>query len=208
MVWCQQEWIMHSWRQLRTSKLLAIDHLQWWCMRPCIPFYVTFGNISTCTKINTKWMSIHTKFIGLVTNDTEFVEAENMLLPGSGYVFCPGISVAAYRDVFKVLHYHSKEVHCILEAPFEWYEATYCLLWHKAAYQRTNLCHPRPIAMKFRVIRYKINGQCRRGICIMRVRYGGLGGMLPQENFGFLDHPRAFLVHSEGQKWGICILVT
>ena len=27
---------------------------------------------------------------------------------------------------------------------------------------------------------------------------GGSGGMLPQENFGFLDHPRAFLVHSEG----------
>ena len=29
---------------------------------------------------------------------------------------------------------------------------------------------------------------------------GGSGGILPQENFGFIDHLRAFLVHSEGYR--------
>ena len=72
----------------------------------------------------------------------EFVEAVKVLLPESGYVFCPGISVVAYRDFFEVLHYHSKEIHCILEPPIERYEATDCLLWHEPAYQKTNLCHP------------------------------------------------------------------
>ena len=44
-------------------------------------------------------------------SDHEFAEIVRMLLPESGYVYCPGISVVAYRDFFEVLHYHSKEVH-------------------------------------------------------------------------------------------------
>ena len=44
--------------------------------------------------------------------------------------------MVAYRDFFEVLHYHSKEVHCILEPPIK------ANNWHKQAYKRTKMYHP------------------------------------------------------------------
>ena len=54
----------------------------------------------------------------MISSDDDFVEAVKTILPESGYVFCPGILVVAYRDFFEVLHYHSKEVHiaAVIEA--------------------------------------------------------------------------------------------
>ena len=51
---------------------------------------------------------------GLVTSDHEFVEVVRMLLPESGYVYCPGISVVAYRDFFEVLHYLARRCTALL----------------------------------------------------------------------------------------------
>lgn len=80
--------------------------------------------------------------IGCIASEDQFVEVLNTLLPESGYVYCPGISVEAYRDYFEVVRYHSKEVRCILEPPIECYEAAKCLLWHKPSYKKTAYCHP------------------------------------------------------------------
>ena len=55
---------------------------------------------------------------GFVNSSEEFVEAVSTVLPQSGYVYCPGISVVAYKDYFEILHFHSYKVKCIFWATY------------------------------------------------------------------------------------------
>ena len=80
--------------------------------------------------------------VGLIRTEEELKEAINVLLPESGYILCPGIPVEMYEDCLEVMRFHSKEVHCFLESPFERYEAVSCLLWHRPPYNNMLQCHP------------------------------------------------------------------
>ena len=80
--------------------------------------------------------------VGLIRTEEELKEAINVLLPESGYILCPGIPVEMYKDCLEVVRFHSKEVHCFLESPFEHYEAVSCLLWHGPPYKKILQCHP------------------------------------------------------------------
>ena len=79
--------------------------------------------------------------VGLIRTEAELKEAIKVLLPESGYILCPGIPVEMYKNCLEVVRFHSK-VHCSLEPPFEHYEATSCLLWHRPPYKKTLQCHP------------------------------------------------------------------
>ena len=62
--------------------------------------------------------------IGLIRTEAELKEAVSILLPELGYVLCPGIPVEMYKDCLEVVRFHSREVQCLLEVPYERCEAT------------------------------------------------------------------------------------
>ena len=92
-----------------------------------------------CVYICDVYMCMYT---GLIRSEVELKEAISILLPESGYVLCPGIPAELYKNCLEVVRFHSKEVHCFLEPPFERYEAIYCLLWHRPPYRKMLQCHP------------------------------------------------------------------
>ena len=52
------------------------------------------------------------------------------MVPGSGFVCCPGLPCEAYKDCYTVIRYHSNVLNVITQ-PVDRYESKNCSLWHQ-----------------------------------------------------------------------------
>lgn len=69
--------------------------------------------------------------LGVFKTDDELDDLVRKLVPGSGFVCCPGLPCDAYKDCYEVIRYHSNVLN-IITLPTERYESKDCCLWHKA----------------------------------------------------------------------------